>query len=182
MSLLISSLLLSSLGVLAGCSSKKDVTVSPAGEKVPVGPLTYSVIDTEVLPKLGDDPATARTPKDRFYLITIAISNARNDDASIPGLNLVDDSGHEYAELADGADVPNWLGVLRKVAGNQTERGNIVFDAPAQHYKLRLTEETDPKQVFIDVPLNYLHEQLRDSAQTPSDSAQTPIAAPKTNK
>ncbi len=41
----------------AGCSSapKKEAVVFPAGEKVTVGPLVYSVIDSQVLTQLGDD-------------------------------------------------------------------------------------------------------------------------------
>jgi hypothetical protein len=148
--------------LVSGCStfSKKESAVLPAGEKASVGPLVYSVIDTAVAAQLGDDPTTARNPKDRFYVMTISVSNSASEDLPIPGLTLVSDTGQEYNEVADGTDVPNWLGVVRRIGGAQTEQGNIVFDAPAQHYRLRLTDETDEKQLSIDVPLTFVHEEL----------------------
>ena len=161
--------------VAGGCSSgsKKKAINLPAGEKATVGPLVYSLIDSEVLTQLGEDPSNLRTPQDRFYLMTISVSNSSSEGLPIPGLTLVDDSGKEYNELADGANVPNWLGVIRRAGGAQTEQGNIIFDAPAQHYRLRVTDETDEKQISLDVPLNYLHEQLK---------SPPPEAAPQPNK
>jgi hypothetical protein len=166
--------------VIGGCfsSTKKGVIVAGAGEKATVGPLTYSVIDTEIVPQLGEDPVTARTPKNRFFLLKISASNSGNDDATIPGLVLVDDSGEEYMEVGDGANVPNWLGVVRKVGGAQTEQGTIVFDAPAKHYRLRVSDETDPKDIFIDVPLTYVHEQMKQLKTSP-DSAPQVLNVPK---
>lgn len=163
----------------AGCSSapKKEAQVFPAGEKVTVGPLVYSVIDSQVMTQLGDDVATARTPRNRFYVMTISVSNSSSDDLPVPGLTLVDDSGKEYPEAADGTNVPNWLGVVRKAGGAQTEQGNILFDAPAQHYRLRLTDETDAKELSIDVPLTFVHEQLN-QVPTSEPSAPAPIIVP----
>lgn len=171
-SLLLLPFLLFSILPVSGCanSPKRQSASYAAGEKATVGPLTYSVIDTELLPRLGDDPATARTPVNRFYLVRIAVSNASSSDVPIPGFALVDDSGKTYAELADGSQVPNWLGVVRRAAGSQTEQGTVVFDAPAQHYRLRLTDETDEKEVSIDIPLNFLHEQMK-NLQTPLNPA-----------
>jgi len=162
--------------VVGGCSSKKEAVVYPAGEKAAVGPLVYSVIDWEVLPHLGDDPASIRTPQNRFFILRVSVSNSNTGDVPIPDLTLVDDSGQQYAELADGTNVPNWLGVVRKVAGAQTEQGTIVFDAPARHYRLRLTDETDEREVSIDVPLNfYPHEQPQGTApETPSGTLDVP--------
>jgi Domain of unknown function (DUF4352) len=159
---------------LVGCSSfsKKSATTYSAGEKAAVDPLTYSVIDTEVLPQLGNDALTARTPKSRFYLVKISVSNSSNEDVTIPGLVLVDDSGQEYPEVADGTNVPNWMGVVRKVGGTQTEQGTILFDAPARHYRLRLTDETDPREYYIDVPLNYVHEQMKNLKTDPDGGPQ----------
>jgi hypothetical protein len=164
----------------AGCSStpKKEAQVFPAGEKVTVGPLVYSVIDSQVMTQLGDDATTARTPQNRFYIMTISVSNSSSDDVPVPGLTLVDDSGKEYPEAADGTNVPNWLGVVRKAGGAQTEQGNILFDAPAQHYRLRLTDETDAKELSIDVPLTYVHEQLKQEP-TSEPTAPQPIIVPK---
>jgi len=166
--------------LVTGCSgySKKTAVTYSAGEKAAVDPLIYSVIDTEVLPQLGTDPLTARTPQSRFYLVKISVSNSSNEDVTIPGLALVDDSGQEYPEVADGTNVPNWMGVLRKLGGTQTEQGTILFDAPARHYRLRLTDETDPKDYYIDVPLTYVHEQMQ-NLKTDPDGAPQEIRIPK---
>jgi Domain of unknown function (DUF4352) len=159
---------LAAVSLLAtGCSrgSKKEAQVFPAGEKVTVGPLIYSVIDSQILTHLGQDASTARTPQNRFYVVTLSVSNSSTENAPVPGLTLVDDSGKEYPEAADGTNVPNWLGVVRTAGGAQTEQGNILFDAPAQHYRLRLTDETDSKELSIDVPLTFVHEQMNDVPQ-----------------
>ena len=63
-------------------------------------------------------------------------------DNPIPSIELVADSGKTYNELADGTGVNNWLGIVRHVGPGQTERGNVVFDAPAAHYKLKFSDET----------------------------------------
>ncbi len=173
------------MGLLAaGCSSaaKKEAQTVPAGEKATVGPLVYSLIDSQVLTQLGDDTATARTPRNRFYVMTISVSNSSSEDTPVPGLTLVDDAGKEYPEVADGTNVPNWLGIVRKAGGAQTERGNIVFDAPAQHYRLRLTDETDAKELSIDVPLTYLHEQLKEIPSTSQQTAVQPLIIPEKKK
>jgi hypothetical protein len=157
--------------VLFGCAgtAKKEVKTYAAGEKAPVGKLLYSVIDSQIATKLGDDPINPRTPQNRFVMIQVAVFNSGSQDEPIPAMSLVDDSGTAYNELADGTGVPKWMGVVRRVSGNQTEQGIVLFDAPAKHYRLRLTEEPDD-DIGIDVPLDFAHEQtglptqLQDSA------------------
>jgi hypothetical protein len=178
----ITSAALIAMALLAtGCSSvpKKEAQIFPAGEKVTVGPLVYSVIDSQVLTQLGDDPGTARTPQNRFYIMTVSVSNSSSEDTPIPGLTLVDDAGKEYPEAADGTNVPNWLGVVRKAGAAQTEQGNVLFDAPAQHYRLRLTDETDAKELSIDVPLTYVHEQMKEVPATSQPGAGQPFVIPQ---
>ncbi|HWE49333.1 MAG TPA: DUF4352 domain-containing protein [Bryobacteraceae bacterium] len=154
--------------LLAGCSStpaKKEAKVFSAGEKATVGNLVYSVVDTQFAPVLGDDPASQRTPKDRFVVVQISVSNSGSAEANIPALTLVDDSGQTYPELGDGTGVQRWLGVIRKVGATQTESGEVLFDAPAKHYRLRLTDELDD-EVSIDIPLSYIHEEMKDMKST----------------
>src|SRR5580698_3546948 len=92
--------------VTTGCStfssSKNQTVLYAAGDKATVGPLVYSVTDTEVADKLGDDPNNERTPQDRFFLVKVSVSNSSPDDQSIPAMALVDDGGHSYNELPDG--------------------------------------------------------------------------------
>jgi hypothetical protein len=174
-------LALTSMALLAACSSsgKKDNKLFAAGEKAGVGPLTYAVVDTQIFPQLGDDLATARTPVNRFYVVQLSVSNSSNADVPIPALTLVDDSGQTYTELSDGTGVTNWMGVVRKVKPGDTEIGNIVFDAPSKHYRLRFTDDLDPAEIAIDLPLNFVHEQVGD-IKTTLDPSQTaaPTAPP----
>jgi hypothetical protein len=166
--------------LLAGCSAgsaqRRSATFA-AGDKAQVDNLTFSVVDTQILPRLGDE-ASPRTPQNRFYLVQISVLNSGNSDAAIPGLTLVDDSGKTYEELPDGSGVPRWLGLVRKVQSNQVEQGNIVFDAPANHYKLKLTDQTDPGDVFIDLPLSFAHEQMEnETGANPNASTQESVPA-----
>ena len=165
-------LLLASL-LFTGCAKeeKHEARLYSAGEKAEVGKLSYSLVDSQIFQQLGDDPANARMPQNRFIVVQVSVLNAGNEETSIPGMTLVDDSGQTYNELPDGTGVSQWLGVLRRVAANQTETGTIVFDAPSKHYRLRLTDEFSPDEVSIDMPLSFIHEQMRhmtDSAEGPA--------------
>ena len=53
----------------------------------------------------------------------------------------------------------------------------MVFDAPAQHYKLRLTDEAED-EVSVDIPLSYIHEEMKDMKTIPQDGP-VPLAVPK---
>jgi hypothetical protein len=146
--------------LISGCSSTapKVNRVFQAGEKAQVGHLTYSIVDVQIHPTLGEDPANPRTPSNRFYTVQVSVSNGGNEDVAIPAMMLMDDAGHAYNELPDGAGVVRWLGMVRRVAPGQTEEGNVLFDAPAAHYRLKLTDETDADEIYADVPLNFVHE------------------------
>lgn len=150
---------------LTGCSSvtsKNAPTIYPAGDKATAGNLVYNVTDAEKTQQLGEDPANPRTAKDRFYLIRMSISNSSSDEQPIPAMSLVDDTGQSYTESADGTGVAHWLGVVRKVSPAQTESGYVVFDAPVKHYRLRLTDAFDEKEIAIDLPVGF----IRDSTRT----------------
>jgi hypothetical protein len=168
--------------IAAGCSgtsARKSLVYQP-GENATVDQLTYRVIDTQMLTRLGDGP-NQRIPQHRFYVVRISAANARADEATIPALTLVDDSGKTYAELTDGSGVSQWLGVVRRVAGKQSDSGSVVFDAPASHYRLKLTDDTDSSDAYIDLPLSFAHEQpirADESSGTPIPD----IAAPAPQK
>lgn len=153
---------------LTGCSNQsvstrnEEVRVVPAGEKAIAGHLAYTVVDSQILTQLGDE-ANPRIPRDRFLLVQLGVTNSSNVDNPIPAIELVDDSGKTYNELADGTGVTNWLGVVRHVGPGQTERGDVAFDAPAAHYKLRFTDESMNNDILADLPLSYAHEKLNDA-------------------
>jgi hypothetical protein len=151
-----------------GCSGSPETPVPderaavPAGEKATVGQLTYTVVDSQILTQLGqtDNP---RIPNDRFMMVQLAVTNSGNVDNPIPAVELISDSGKTYSELADGTGVSDWLGMVRHIGPGQTERGEVLFDAPAAHYKIRFSDETMNSEVLADLPLSYAHEKLNDA-------------------
>lgn len=153
---------------LAGCSNSaststktEEVRTVPAGEKATVGHLSYNVVDSQVMTQLGDE-SSPRIPKDRFMIVQISVTNSSNVDNPIPAVELIGDSGKVYEELADGSGVSNWLGVVRHVGPGQTERGELLFDAPAAHYKLKFSDESTDNEILADLPLSYAHEKTNE--------------------
>lgn len=153
---------------LTGCSNDagsagKEVThVVAAGDKAIIGHLTYNVVDSQIFAQLGDE-ANPRVPHDRFILLQLAVTNTSNVDNPIPAVELVSDSGQTYSELTDGTGVTNWFGLVRHVGPGQTERGDVAFDAPAAHYKIRFSDETTNAEIMADLPLSYEHEKVNDA-------------------
>ncbi len=126
------------------------------GQGVPVGQLTYNVIETKWRSQLGGGPS-AKIPKNRFLLVKLTISNANKQTSSIPEMTLVNASGENFQELTEGIDsVDKWLGVLRNLSPGQTEEGMVVFDVPLGAYKLMVLDGGDPgaeKKALIEIPL-----------------------------
>ncbi|HWF07463.1 MAG TPA: DUF4352 domain-containing protein [Bryobacteraceae bacterium] len=162
---------------LISCSSApatRQPIIYAAGDKATIGPLVYNMTDGEFTQQLGDDPNSARAAQNRFYLLRLSVSNSGNEDKPIPAMMLVDDDGTAYNELSDGAGIPNWLGVVRKVGAAQTEQGYVAFDVPLKHYRLRLNDPLDEREVAIDVPFSFVHERGSNLLSTPA----APSAAP----
>src|SRR4051794_15526638 len=80
---------------LSGCSSsqKNSAVIYSAGDKAAVGSLFYNLIDAEKTQQLGDNPATARTAHERFYIFKVSVSNSGSEEAPIPSMTLIDDAG-----------------------------------------------------------------------------------------
>jgi hypothetical protein len=136
------------LVLFPGCSKKKEIRVVGLGEKAEIGPFVYQAFDTHWPMTLA-----GRNPTDRFFIVRVAVLNTGGSDATIPGFEVVDDEGNSHPETIDGSGVENWLGVSRKLPVAQTDLGNIVFDAPPKHYRLRVADEND-NFMYIDIPLN----------------------------
>lgn len=124
------------------------------GDKVETGQLIYTVFDTQWLPalKAGDKE---RVPANRFFVVRLSVLNSGGAETTAPPVSLVDDGGQTFGELPDGEGVPEWLGILRKIKPVDTERGNVVFDVAPQHYKLRVSDDSEQHTAFIDLPLNF---------------------------
>jgi hypothetical protein len=141
-------LLLTLLVVAPGCSRKKEVRTVGMGEKAEIGPLSYHAMETRWPMTLE-----GRTPKERFFIVNISVLNSGGTEVNIPAFEIVDDDGNSYPELADGTGVEQWLGITRRLSVANTDHGNIVFDAPPKHYRLRVADEND-NFMYIDIPLN----------------------------
>jgi len=149
--------LLCSSALLFTACQKPQVTGTQfaMGERVPVGQMTYSVVESEWKTQLGESFKT-RTPENRFLLIKLSVTNGTGQDASIPLLTLEASNGQTYRELSDGEGVVNWFGLLRTISPGQTQQGAIVFDVPLTSFKLRVPDISDPgleRYVTVQIPL-----------------------------
>jgi len=127
------------------------------GERVAIGSLLYNVIEDQWKAQLGQG-SDGRVPKDRFFLVRLSVGNGGSTELMVPALTLVDDTGQTYEELPNGDRVPQWIGYLRRVRPAETLQGNVVFDVPPKHYRLRVADEGNQKSRDIDIPLNFASE------------------------
>jgi len=125
------------------------------GENVPVGQLTYVVVDSAWRNQLGE-AFKARSAEQRFLLIKLSVTNGTGQDVAIPLLTLEGTNGQTYREVANGEGVDNWFGLLRTISPGQNQQGNILFDVPLTSYKLRIPDIADAgleKYVSVQIPL-----------------------------
>jgi hypothetical protein len=143
--------------ILGGCSAQRTNRINyPMGEKVPIGPLTYTVVETEWKTQLGDGVLKVRSPQQRFQLVTMAVTNGGGKDVALPLFSLEDSNGKLFPESENGESVDNWLGLLRNIAPAQTLQGRLLFDVQLGSYKLRVTDGGDPgteKYAYVEIPL-----------------------------
>lgn len=141
---------------LSGCSPAESTQVRTyaLGEHVPVGRLVYTIFERKWVTQFGEG-ATARVPQHRFCVIRLSAVNSGGTDLIVPALTLQDDKGESYSELQNGDGVAQWIGVLRTVKPAEALQGNIIFDCPPQHYKLRVTDENEERAAVVDLPLSF---------------------------
>ncbi len=144
--------------VLSGCSETKfPVRTYSLGEKVSLGHLTYTVFETQWLTQAGAPP-DLRLPQNRFFLVRMSANNSGSSDVMVPTLSVVDDKDNIYPELDHGEGIPQWIGFLRSVHPAGSVAGNLVFDCPPGHYKLKITDEDGDRAALVDIPLNFINE------------------------
>jgi hypothetical protein len=142
---------------LAGCTREGVSTRAEydMGERVPIGPLTYNVVDSVWRSQLGDE-FNVRLPQGRFLLISISVTNGGGHDLSVPLLMLEGEDGKQYKELESGDGVDSWFGLLRTINPAQTQQGRLLFDVPLASYRLRLTdggEAGSERFAWVKIPL-----------------------------
>jgi hypothetical protein len=158
--------------LLNACSSRPvPVRSYSLGEKVALGHISYAIYETQWLPQLGDGP-DARIPQHRFFLVRMTALNGGGDDLIVPNPTVEDDQGNSYSELQNGDGVPEWIGYLRQVKPAESVQGNLLFDAPPAHYKLRITDENEEQSAYIDIPLSFGAEVPPPEVPTPDEKTQ----------
>lgn len=138
------------------------------GEKMQVGPLIYSAMETQWKAQLGD-MRNMRVPKQRFLLIKMTVTNSGGKEVSVPFLTIEDSQGNVIMEEQSGEGVPGWFGFLRTIQPAQTEEGWILFDATPNSYNLRVAAETangDEQSLLIEIPLSV--DSLNDGGPKPT--------------
>ncbi|HUI54888.1 MAG TPA: DUF4352 domain-containing protein [Bryobacteraceae bacterium] len=154
---------------LNSCGSKPAaVRTYDLGQRVELGHLIYTVFETQWLPVIGTGLG-ARVPQNRFFLVRMTIVNAGSEELLAPNLSIEDDQHNSYDELSNGDGVPQYLGYLRRLKPAESLAGNIVFDAPPKHFKLKVTDENGDQSAYVDIPLNF-------TAETPE------VPIPNSNK
>ncbi|MGA2270239.1 MAG: hypothetical protein ABSH44_17340 [Bryobacteraceae bacterium] len=142
--------------VLSACSKGGSYPVRSysLGEKVGLGHIIYTVYETQWVPQFGEGPS-ARVPQHRFFLVRMTAVNSGGDDVIVPNVTIENDMGASYPELQNGDGVPAWIGYLRRVKPAESAQGNLLFDVPPAHYKLRVTDEDGDHTAYIDIPLSF---------------------------
>jgi hypothetical protein len=141
--------------LLNACSSRPPrVETYSLGEKATLGHIVYTVYETQWVPQFGEGPS-ARIPQHRFFLVRMTAVNSSSADLIVPGVTIEDDKNNSYSELPNGDGVPDWIGSLRQVKPANSVGGNLVFDAPPGHYKLRVTDENGENSAYFDIPLSF---------------------------
>src|SRR4051812_25037041 len=92
---------------LSGCSSGNPLASSGKlyrmGERVVVGQLIYTVLETEWLSAIG-----SRVPKNKFLSVRLTINNSGNTERSVPLLELIDTKGGTTLESSEGEGLEEW--------------------------------------------------------------------------
>jgi Domain of unknown function (DUF4352) len=145
--------------LLTSCGEDKTFPVRTynMGDRVTIGHLIYTVFETQWLTHIGEG-AEARVPQHRFFLVRMSAVNGGSGETLIPNVSLQDDAGNSYAELSNGEGVSQWIGFLRNVKPADSAQGNVLFDAPPRHYKLKVADESREQTALIDIPLNFSSE------------------------
>ncbi len=133
---------------------RQNLRVYSLGDKATVGHMVYTVFETQWLTQLPQQPAP-RIPKNRYFLVRMSAVNGAGSEIILPDLSIVDDDGNTYQPVSNGDGIPQWIGSLRKVAPAESAQGNIAFDAPPRHYRLRVTDENGDEAAYVDIPLSF---------------------------
>jgi hypothetical protein len=141
-----------------GCgevAKQAAVETGAMGTQVRVGPLIYTVLETEWKTQLGEG-GTGQVPKNRFLTLRLTITNSGGKEIPVPLLQVEGKDGQMHMELSEAKELPQWLGFIRVIRPAQTEEGRIAFDVPPGAYYLHVVdggETGSEKYARIEIPL-----------------------------
>jgi hypothetical protein len=122
------------------------------GERAQVGPLIYTIFDTQWAISLGEG-TSQRIPGNRFLMINLSVVNSGGSaNSSVPTFTLIEDSGQTYQELDNGEGIRDWMGFVRRVRPAESLQGIVAFDVPQKRFKLRVADENE-RYAYINIPL-----------------------------
>ena len=141
-----------------GCGPGRSASdkFTKMGDRVQVGPLIYTVLESEWKNTLGESAET-KYPKNKFLILRVMVTNSGASECAIPHMSLEDAAGNSHMEGIEGQSIPEWLAVLRRVKPAETEQGRVYFDVPQGSYKLRVTDDAEPEQAkaaWIEIPFH----------------------------
>jgi hypothetical protein len=153
-SILLSALLLTSIGCKPSTPGVNLSNSYVMGEKARVGAMTYTVIDSDWKPELT---GSKEPPKNRFLILRVSMTNGGGKEVSLPLFKIRTSTGKEYTEFSDLEGTPEWLGLFRRIKPAGTEEGIVVFDVPLAEYFLEIHDGGEPgddRISHVRVPLN----------------------------
>lgn len=161
--------------LLAACGSSANQSRMSfkMGEKMSVGPFTYTVLEAKWATQLGDG-LRMRIPEQRFLMLRLSVTNGGGKEVSLPLLTLEDGQTRTFQELSNGEGVNGWFGFIRTVQPAQTEEGWILFDVPTNSYELRVTDGGEPgseQSLLIEIPLTLGTDDTFGTAPAPATPA-----------
>lgn len=143
------------LAVSCASSGGGPSAVHQMGERVQVGTLIYTILETEWADELPGDSGP-RLPQNKFLLVRMTITNSGNRELHVPMLTLIDDQKKETMEVSEVQGVEEWLGILRNVKPAETLQGRAVFDVRPANFRIQLTDAGNPDQektALVELPL-----------------------------
>ncbi|MEO8025133.1 MAG: DUF4352 domain-containing protein [Bryobacteraceae bacterium] len=144
------------LFIASGCGGTRSTRIDyQMGERVPLEPFTYNVIETTWRSQLGST-FQLRLPTKRFLVVYVSITNGGGKELAIPSFQLETATGDPIPEEMKGDGVEQWLGLIRTIGPAQTLQGRLLFDCSLGSYKLRVSNGGEPgteKFAFVEIPL-----------------------------
>lgn len=143
---------------LTGCPDAKSTAeqrVYQMGERVDVGGVVYTVLESEWRASIGEG-SDEIIPKNRFLILRVTITNGTGTPANLPFLTVENAKQESTMEVDNAKPVAGWMGLVRVVAAAQTEEGKMVFDVPPGNYKVRVSNGSGDSEVtrLVEVPYN----------------------------